>query len=72
MKAELLKRIFKIQRDKLDLCLELLEQLSTIFRDNVETLPDNVKESYIEAVRPFMERYTILSGEVGTYEEEEN
>jgi hypothetical protein len=72
MKAELLKRIFKIQRDKLDLCLELLEQISTIFRDNVETLPDNVKESYIEVVRPFMEQYTILSGEVGTYEEKEN
>lgn len=72
MKAELFIRIYKIQEEKLDMCLDLLEKISKIFVDNVNTMPDKVKDEYINVTRPFIEKYNTLLGEEGSYEEEEN
>lgn len=71
MKAELFMRMYKIQEEKLDMCLDLLEKISKIFVENVKTIPDNVKDEYINATRPFIETYNTLLGEEGNYEEEE-
>jgi hypothetical protein len=72
MKAELFIRIHKIQEEKLDMCLDLLEKISKIFIENVNAIPDNVKDEYINVTRPFIEKYNTLLGEEGNYEEEEN
>jgi len=72
MKAELFMRMYKIHEEKLDMCLDLLEKISKIFVENVNTIPDNVKDEYINATRPFIEKYNTLLGEEGNYEEEEN
>lgn len=72
MKAELFMRMYKIQEEKLDMCLDLLEKISKIFIENVNTIPDNVKDGYINVTRPFIEKYNTLLGEEGNYEEEEN
>lgn len=71
MKAELFMRMYKIQEEKLDMCLDLLEKISKIFVENVNTIPDNVKDGYINVTRPFIEKYNTLLGEEGNYEEEE-
>lgn len=72
MKAELFIRMYKIQEEKLDMCLDLLEKISKIFVENVNTIPDKVKDEYINVTRPFIETYNTLLGEEGNYEEEEN
>lgn len=71
MKAELFKRLFYLQQEKLSACLEYQEQLAYLFTRNIKLLPKEVKDEYIAITRPFIEKYNELLGEEGTDEEEE-
>lgn len=71
MKAELFIRLYRIQEEKLDACLSCLECISRLFVNNIEDLPDFVKDEYIKVTRPFIDRYNELLGQEGDYAEEE-
>lgn len=71
MKAELFIRMYHLQEEKLDVCLEYLERVSKIFVDNIETIPDNIKDEFINITQPFINKYNELLGQEGEYVEEE-
>lgn len=71
MKAELFIRLYHIQEEKLDACLNYLECISRLFVNNIDDLPDFVKDKYIKITRPFIDRYNELLGQEGNYVEEE-
>lgn len=70
MKAELFVRMFHLQQDKLNLCLEFNERVSELFKDNIYIIPSTVKEEFIKIAQSFIDRYNILLGEEGKDEEE--
>jgi hypothetical protein len=71
MKAELFIRMYHLQEEKLDVCLEYLERVSKIFVDNIETIPDSIKDEFISITQPFINKYNELLGTEGEYVEEE-
>ena len=71
MKAELFIRMYHLQEEKLDVCLDYLEKVSKIFVDNIEAIPNNVKDEFIDVTRPFINKYNELLGTEGEHVEEE-
>ena len=71
MKAELFKRIFHIQQEKLDICLEFNEKVSELMTRYIEDIPSNFKRDFILIAQEFVDKYNKLLGMEGDTNEEE-
>lgn len=70
--AQLFVRAFHIQQDKLDCCLDYNEQMSRLFVDFIDVIPEEVKAGYLKLTKKFIDRYNTLLGKEGIDEQEEN
>lgn len=71
MKLELFLRMFHIQQDKLDICLEFNEEIAELTARYVDILPSEYKKEFITIAREFIDKYNKLSGMEGDTNEEE-
>jgi hypothetical protein len=70
----IVRRLFEIQEQKVDLTIDTLQQIAHLFNSHVYELSDNIKEEYIEIAEKFIKEYQELIGkeEEGYGEIQEN
>lgn len=71
MKAELFVRMYHLQQDKLDACLEFNEKVSELMTRYIEDIPSNFKRDFILIAQEFVDKYNKLLGMEGDTNEEE-
>lgn len=70
MKAELFVRMYHLQQDKLDACLEFNENVAQLMTKYVGELSSEIKDEFITIAQKFINRYNELLGEEGSDEKE--
>ena len=69
MKVEIFKRLFHIQQEKIDVLLDFNEKVSILMQKYIDDLPYSLKEEFIEMAKEIINKYNMLLGLEGEYDE---